>query len=333
MAAIVHPVPTKDRRSVARPPLRVIEGGRSPRRLAARYRRRRAVALVVVVAVAGLAVAGGYAAFGALRPDVPGAGVSGVAVVSGARSGAVVVVRRGDTLWSTHGASHRLATSGPWSTGWPRCTARVPCRWGSVCRLAEPACPHCAENAGSWRVTSATCAVLHARASTTRWWTRGRRMTGRRSAVVVNASACGRRFTTFERLEEVPLVVVKRSGDRQPFDRDKIVAGLLAATKNRPISVERLDGLAAEVEERVRLDGPELHSERIGMAVLEGLRELDHGCLRPLRQRLQGVRRPRRLRARGRAAHQVERPEEQPDLGAAAPGRRRGAAVVPRLRP
>ncbi len=86
---------------------------------------------------------------------------------------------------------------------------------------------------------------------------------------------CGRRFTTFERAEEVPLTVLKRSGDRQLFSRSKIVAGLRSATKNRPVPPERLDSLAAEVEERVRLGGPEIPSEQIGMAVLERLRELD----------------------------------------------------------
>ncbi len=86
---------------------------------------------------------------------------------------------------------------------------------------------------------------------------------------------CGRRFTTFERVEEVPLMVLKRSGERQPFSRGKIVAGLRSATKNRPVPPERLDALAAEVEERVRLGGPEVASEQIGMAVLERLRELD----------------------------------------------------------
>ncbi len=86
---------------------------------------------------------------------------------------------------------------------------------------------------------------------------------------------CGRRFTTFERVEEVPLMVLKRSGERQPFNREKIVAGLRSATKNRPISLEQLDALAAEVEEQVRLGGPEVASEQIGMAVLERLRDLD----------------------------------------------------------
>jgi transcriptional repressor NrdR len=88
--------------------------------------------------------------------------------------------------------------------------------------------------------------------------------------------ACGRRFTTFERLEEVALQVVKRSGDRVPFDRAKILGGLRAATKNRPVEERQLEALAAAIEERFRLEGGDLlPSERIGLEVLEGLRELD----------------------------------------------------------
>jgi transcriptional repressor NrdR len=86
---------------------------------------------------------------------------------------------------------------------------------------------------------------------------------------------CGRRFTTYERLEEFPFVVLKRSGTREPFDRAKIVAGLRAATKNRPVTVEQMQDLAAEVEEALRLEGSEIRSELIGMAVLERLRGLD----------------------------------------------------------
>ena len=87
--------------------------------------------------------------------------------------------------------------------------------------------------------------------------------------------ACGRRYTTFERLEETPLVVVKRSGHREPFLRSKVVAGLRAATKNRPVAAEQLVAVAAEVEEELRLDGPELTSQQIGLAVLDRLRHVD----------------------------------------------------------
>ena len=87
--------------------------------------------------------------------------------------------------------------------------------------------------------------------------------------------ACGQRFTTFERCEEIPLVVVKRSGDRVPFDRFKIVAGVRAAVKGRPVDDEQIADLAREVEEGLRLTGGEVTTEQVGLAVLDQLRELD----------------------------------------------------------
>lgn len=87
--------------------------------------------------------------------------------------------------------------------------------------------------------------------------------------------SCSRRFTTYERIEEVPLVVVKRSGDSEPFDRAKLVSGLRAASKNRPVSAEDMEALAADVEERMRLEGGEVSSEQVGLAVLDRLRHLD----------------------------------------------------------
>jgi transcriptional repressor NrdR len=86
---------------------------------------------------------------------------------------------------------------------------------------------------------------------------------------------CGRRFTTFERVEEAPVVVVKRSGVREPFARAKVAAGVRAAAKNRPITAEAIDALVAELEESLRLEGPELSSTRIGLTVLDRLRALD----------------------------------------------------------
>ena len=86
---------------------------------------------------------------------------------------------------------------------------------------------------------------------------------------------CGRRFTTFERLEEAPLVVVKRSGEREPFDIPKLVAGIGAAAKNR-LSDEQVVALATETEEEARLTGPEITTQEIGIAVLDRLRQVDH---------------------------------------------------------
>jgi transcriptional repressor NrdR len=87
--------------------------------------------------------------------------------------------------------------------------------------------------------------------------------------------ACGRRFTTYERLEEVPFVVVKRSGQRAPFDRQKVIDGLVAAAKNRPVSPAAMHQLAADVEESLRLERNEVTSEQVGWAVLSRLRHLD----------------------------------------------------------
>ena len=87
--------------------------------------------------------------------------------------------------------------------------------------------------------------------------------------------ACGRRFTTFERVEELQLFVVKRSGVREPFDRTKILDGIRRAAKNRPISEDDIVALAAGVEDEIREVGPEVGSEVVGKAVLDRLRSLD----------------------------------------------------------
>ena len=88
--------------------------------------------------------------------------------------------------------------------------------------------------------------------------------------------ACRQRFTTFERLEATALTVLKRSGAREPFDRSKVVAGVEAAVKARPVGDGEVKMLVQSVEDEVRqAPGGEVTSERIGRAVLERLRELD----------------------------------------------------------
>ncbi len=86
---------------------------------------------------------------------------------------------------------------------------------------------------------------------------------------------CGRRYTTYERLEELGLIVVKRSGVREPFDRAKLAAGIERAVTNRPIEEGTVAALVAEVEEQARGEGREVTSEQLGLAVLERLRRLD----------------------------------------------------------
>ncbi len=86
---------------------------------------------------------------------------------------------------------------------------------------------------------------------------------------------CNRRFTTFERVEGAPLWVVKRSGEREPFDRAKIVAGVRSACKGRPISDTQMEELAQQVEDALRSESPEPTSQQVGVTVLEQLQALD----------------------------------------------------------
>lgn len=87
---------------------------------------------------------------------------------------------------------------------------------------------------------------------------------------------CGRRYTTFERAEEVPLLVVKRSGEEEPFELEKIVAGLRAACKNRPVTETEIVALADDVEESMRAtDVRPVPTSDIGREVLERLRSVD----------------------------------------------------------
>jgi transcriptional repressor NrdR len=88
-------------------------------------------------------------------------------------------------------------------------------------------------------------------------------------------SACNHRYTTFERIEEVGLFVTKRSGEREPFERAKILSGIRSACKNRPVDEIRLDAIAESVEESMRLLSRDVTSEEVGMATLESLRDVD----------------------------------------------------------
>ncbi len=86
---------------------------------------------------------------------------------------------------------------------------------------------------------------------------------------------CAQRYTTFERIEEIGLYVIKRSGEREPFSRDKILRGVRSAAKNRPVDDEVLEGVAVAVEESMRLLNRDVTSEEVGMATLEALRDID----------------------------------------------------------
>ena len=86
---------------------------------------------------------------------------------------------------------------------------------------------------------------------------------------------CGRRFTTFERVEEARLSVIKREGKKEPFERGKIIAGITKAIKNRPVTVEQVKQVAARVEDKLRWKGPAVTTQEVGLEVLSVLRRLD----------------------------------------------------------
>ena len=90
-----------------------------------------------------------------------------------------------------------------------------------------------------------------------------------------SCTQCGYRFTTYERLEEVALNVVKRGGGKQPFDRIKMMAGIQAAVKGRPVSDEMIMEIAERIEDALRLEGGDVTSNQVGHAVLEQLRLID----------------------------------------------------------
>ena len=87
---------------------------------------------------------------------------------------------------------------------------------------------------------------------------------------------CKKRFTTYEYVEQVPLMVVKRDARRQPFDRKKLMSGLLKACEKRPISVEKIEDLTSEIERAVqRQYEREVNSREIGEIVMGKLAALD----------------------------------------------------------
>lgn len=87
---------------------------------------------------------------------------------------------------------------------------------------------------------------------------------------------CGFRFTTYERREELPLVVIKHDGAREPFDREKLMRGLVRATVKREIALDRLEALIGDIESELRDHGKtEVASSDLGEMVLHRLEAID----------------------------------------------------------
>ena len=87
---------------------------------------------------------------------------------------------------------------------------------------------------------------------------------------------CGKRFTTYEYIEEVSLMVIKKDGRREPFDRKKILSGIMKACEKRPIGIEKMEETVVQVERAIQKKSDrEVDSARIGELVMEKLKVLD----------------------------------------------------------
>jgi len=99
----------------------------------------------------------------------------------------------------------------------------------------------------------------------------GRAIRRRRSC-----TACSRRFTTYERVEEQPLTVVKKDGSRASFDRNKLIGGMKRACEKRPVPTAKIEKVVADIERRAQeLNEREISSRWFGEQVMQALRELD----------------------------------------------------------
>jgi len=87
---------------------------------------------------------------------------------------------------------------------------------------------------------------------------------------------CGKRFTTYEKIENVPIIVIKKDKTRQPFDREKLLNGLLRACEKRPVSLQTLEGIVNDIESVIYNSlEREVTSKQIGEMVMEKLKDVD----------------------------------------------------------
>ncbi len=118
-------------------------------------------------------------------------------------------------------------------------------------------CPYCAADGNK---------VIDSRSSNT-----GKNIRRRRECL-----KCGKRFTTYERVEEMPLMVIKKDGRREPFDRNKILAGLTKACEKRPVSVKRLEKLADVIETQIQKNfEKEVKAAYVGELAMKQLHTMD----------------------------------------------------------
>ena len=87
---------------------------------------------------------------------------------------------------------------------------------------------------------------------------------------------CGKRFTTYEKIESVPIVVIKKDGSRQTYDREKLQRGIMNSCASRPVSMDTVDGILDKIESTVHNSlEREVSSQKIGQMVMDELRQVD----------------------------------------------------------
>jgi len=87
---------------------------------------------------------------------------------------------------------------------------------------------------------------------------------------------CGKRFTTYETVETVPILVIKKDGSRQPFNIEKIKVGLIKACEKRPVSIAQIDKIAEDIEKKIQNSlKQEVSSQEIGEMIMEKLKAVD----------------------------------------------------------
>ncbi|SDY41700.1 transcriptional repressor NrdR [Tindallia californiensis] len=87
---------------------------------------------------------------------------------------------------------------------------------------------------------------------------------------------CQKRFTTYEKVEEIPLIVIKKSGNREPFNRNKLMKGVIRACEKRPVPLKSIEYIVEEIEKQLQNDMiKEVHTDKIGNMVMDRLKDLD----------------------------------------------------------
>lgn len=88
--------------------------------------------------------------------------------------------------------------------------------------------------------------------------------------------ACGRRFTTYEKIEEIPLIVIKKSGNREPFNGNKILKGVIKSCEKRPVALKDIENIVNEIEKQLYNSmEKEIKTELIGELVMDHIKKLD----------------------------------------------------------